>query len=190
MIARLVIAVLLALIALVRGYYMLRFGFRAMRVRKPRAWYDLLAEVGVLSVAPIGGLYVLMGEQLPGTAVDEPLMRWGGIILFGAGVYLLWASHHALAQQWTWDIGLREDHQVVRQGIYRFIRHPMYTAFGAWIIAMPFITQSLLGVFPFIGLGGLYWRASVEEELLTRTFSDEYEQYRKQTGMFLPRFRF
>jgi protein-S-isoprenylcysteine O-methyltransferase Ste14 len=106
------------------------------------------------------------------------------------GDLLFALAHYALARQWTWNIGLRDDHQMVRRGIYRTIRHPMYTAIGLWLIATPLIVQSWLGLAPLIGLPGLYLRARVEERLMARTFGAEYEGYRKTAGMFLPHFNF
>jgi protein-S-isoprenylcysteine O-methyltransferase Ste14 len=190
MFARLTLFILFALIGAMRGYYMLRYGFLHMRSQKPKEWYDWLTELGVLSIAPIGMIYMVLGELMPLTFTAHDVVRVLGLMLMTVGVLLLWGSHYNLAQLWTWNIGLRDDHRIVQHGLYRTMRHPMYTALSAFLIAMPFITQSWLGLFPLIGLIGLYRRARVEEALLTETFGAAYEEYRQRTGMFLPNFRF
>jgi protein-S-isoprenylcysteine O-methyltransferase Ste14 len=190
MFARLTLFILLSLIGAIRGYYLLRYGFLRMRSQKPKAWYDWLAEVGALSVAPLGAAYVALGEQIPSRFAANEVVRVIGLVVFAVGVLLFGGSHFALAQQWTWNIGLRENHAIVQRGLYRYMRHPMYTAIGAWVIGLPLIIQAWLGLFPLIGLIGLYRRAQVEEALLIQTFGAEYETYRRKAGMFLPNFRF
>ena len=187
MFSRLLFAILLWLIALIRGYYLLRFGLRPMQTQKRREWYDWAAEIGAYSVAVVGALYVTMGERTPLSFGDDEFWRACGLVIVAAGTLLFWLSHRNLAQQWSWNIGLRDDHQIVRRGLYRFVRHPMYTAIGLWLIGAPLVTQSWLGLIPLVGLPALYRRARVEEALLTQTFGADYEAYRKETGMFLPR---
>src|SRR5262245_40132682 len=111
MLARLTLAILMSLIALIRGYYTMRFGLLPMNIRKPRAWYDWLAEIGAYSVAVIGSLYVLLGERMLLRFASDVLMRALGLLMLAVGVLTFAASHQALAQQWTWNIGLRDDHQ-------------------------------------------------------------------------------
>ena len=185
--ARIIYAVLLWLIALIRGYYMLRFGFRPMQSQKPREWYDWAAEIGAYSIALAGSLYITLGEQLPLRLAAEDWLRGLGLGCMAAGVLLFALSHHALARHWSWNIGLRTNHRVVRQGLYHFVRHPMYTAIGLWMVAAPMITQSWLGLIPLLGLPGLYLRARAEETLLAQTFGPEYDVYRRRTGMFVPK---
>jgi len=187
---RLTLFILLTLIGVIRGYYMLRYGFLRMRSQKPKAWYDWLAEIGVVSVAPLGMAYSALGELMPLAFMMNETVRAMGLVLFAIGVLLFWGSHLALAQQWTWNIGLRDNHAIVQRGLYRYMRHPMYTAISAWVIGLPLIMQSWFGLFPLIGLIGLYRRAQVEEALLIQTFGAAYEEYRQRTGMFLPKFRF
>ncbi|MEP7199831.1 MAG: isoprenylcysteine carboxylmethyltransferase family protein [Chloroflexota bacterium] len=187
MVARFLLSLLFALIALIRGYYWLRFGLQPLRQAKQRAWYDWAAEIGAYSVAVVGSLYIVLGERMPLRFADDEVMRASGLALVGVGTLLFWLSHVNLARQWSWNIGLRDDHQIVRRGLYRIMRHPMYTAIGLWLIGTPFVTQSWLGLIPLVGLPGLYRRARVEEQLLTQTFGAEYETYRKETGMFLPK---
>ncbi len=82
---------------------------------------------------------------------------------------------------------MRDDHRMVRRGLYRYIRHPMYTAIGAWMVATPLIVQSWLGLLPLFGLIGWYRRARIEESLLRQSLGEDYVSDRQQTGMFLPR---
>ena len=77
--------------------------------------------------------------------------------------------------------------ELVSSGIYKFVRHPMYT--GLILIALSFIIcrLSLLGVALFIGLISiLIIKSSYEERMLARRFT-EYNTYRNATGRFFPK---
>lgn len=81
---------------------------------------------------------------------------------------------------------LPESHRFVRQGIYRFVRHPLYSAYfvgyggfalsinqpAIWIVYMVLVVSEII-------------RAKAEETVLLKTFP-EYNIYRQQTGMFWP----
>ena len=75
----------------------------------------------------------------------------------------------------------------VKSGLYKFSRHPIQTGvlIGVWFIPTMTATHLILSigftVYIFIGL----W---FEEKDLIRDIGEPYEQYRKQAGMFLPKF--
>lgn len=77
---------------------------------------------------------------------------------------------------------------VVKKGPYRFVRHPIYSAFIYSItgfLALLFQTWSLvICVVPL----ALFWSWHVrsEEERMIKTFGDEYKNYMADTGQFLP----
>ena len=53
---------------------------------------------------------------------------------------------------------LKQDHQLVTNGIYRHLRHPMYTAF--WLMALapgaPAFKTGVAGLAGIVGFGTLY----------------------------------
>lgn len=60
---------------------------------------------------------------------------WTGIVIFTAALWLLWRSHADLGQNWRMTTELREGHTLNTDGIFRYIRHPMYSAHWLWGIA-------------------------------------------------------
>jgi protein-S-isoprenylcysteine O-methyltransferase len=80
------------------------------------------------------------------------------------------------------------EHQLVTTGAYYYLRHPSYFGFFWWGLG----TQLVLGnVMCFLGYAVVLWRffsrrISGEEELLVAFFDDEYVQYRKRTGVWIP----
>ena len=77
--------------------------------------------------------------------------------------------------------------RLVIVGIFRFIRHPMYTSvlllnFGVFLKSPSLVTAGL-GIMAAIFL---YLAARVEEKENLEYFGDEYSNYMKKTRMFIP----
>jgi protein-S-isoprenylcysteine O-methyltransferase Ste14 len=82
----------------------------------------------------------------------------------------------------------RENATLVTHGRYHWVRHPMYS-----ITCLLFIGFTLLTTNWFIAITGvgtlslLIIRTSIEETKLIDRFGDEYRDYIKKTGRFVPR---
>jgi protein-S-isoprenylcysteine O-methyltransferase Ste14 len=82
---------------------------------------------------------------------------------------------------------LEKTDQLVTEGIYRYIRHPMYGSllFLAWGIF--FKSVSFTGFFLVMGASiCLFLTAIIEEKENLNYFGDAYTVYRKRTKMFIP----
>ncbi|HIM58751.1 MAG TPA: isoprenylcysteine carboxylmethyltransferase family protein [Gammaproteobacteria bacterium] len=81
---------------------------------------------------------------------------------------------------------LKDQHQLVTHGIYRFIRHPMYTSVLLFCLAL---TLTIAGnqaiIILLILLIDLILKSNVEEKLLSERFKN-YPNYKNKTGRFLP----
>jgi protein-S-isoprenylcysteine O-methyltransferase Ste14 len=124
---------------------------------------------------------------------DFPLpiwVRWIGVILFALGAVLLHLTHQAMGRSWTPTLGLREDHKLVTDGVFKYIRHPMYAAHILWAIAQPLILANWIAGFSFLIPQILqYWfRVGDEEKMMLEAFGDQYQVYMEKTGRIIPRF--
>ena len=74
-------------------------------------------------------------------------------------------------------------------GLYRFVRHPLYTAGLVIIWLMPVMTCNLLalniGLTLYVLIGAVY-----EERKLLKEFGQAYAAYRQRTPMLIPGLRF
>jgi protein-S-isoprenylcysteine O-methyltransferase Ste14 len=81
-----------------------------------------------------------------------------------------------------------EPPQLVTNGLYRYVRHPLYTAGLLFIWLIPVMTVNLLalniGLTAYLIVGALY-----EERKLVREFGQVYNTYREQTPMLIPGMR-
>ncbi len=80
--------------------------------------------------------------------------------------------------------------KLVTEGIYAYIRHPIYTAdiILAWAIFLIAPIVPILASVIWLTVVMLFW-ANLEERALEEKFMDDYRAYRKQTSMLLPRFK-
>jgi protein-S-isoprenylcysteine O-methyltransferase Ste14 len=114
----------------------------------------------------------------------QPLTAWRlglGIFFLTLGCLLSWTSTRALGQQWRLDAGLNSNHQLVRSGPYRFVRHPVYASMFAILLGTgSFLTSKCLFIAAVIVfIAGAEVRVRVEDHLLDSQFGDEFQKYRQ-----------
>lgn len=115
-------------------------------------------------------------------------LRFFGILVAVVGFILLWWTHHALDDNFSVCLKLKDDHRLIMGGPYRFIRHPMYLSFIVIIASICLIsantavivTNILTAVF-------LCSRINNEEDMMRERFGDEYAEYSMRTGRLLPK---
>jgi protein-S-isoprenylcysteine O-methyltransferase Ste14 len=77
--------------------------------------------------------------------------------------------------------------KLVEKGLYKFIRHPLYSSLivGSWGIALK--QPDLLSVIAVVAATICYFfTAKVEEEEMVEKFGDEYKAYMRRTKLFVP----
>jgi protein-S-isoprenylcysteine O-methyltransferase Ste14 len=115
-------------------------------------------------------------------------LRWLGIAVGLATMWLGYLAHRTLGTSFTPTLKIGESHQLVARGIYRCIRHPMYTSFFAYLAAsFLFTANGLIGVLGLVYSLLILERVGHEERMMLDTFGEEYRQYTRCTGRFLPR---
>ena len=116
-------------------------------------------------------------------------LGWLGAWLTLAGVlFAIWARMN-IGREWSGEVQIKEGHQLIRSGPYAHIRHPIYTglliaASGTAVAVGEY--RALLGV--MVICIGFARKAKKEESFLAAQFGPAFDEYRRQTGFFLPRF--
>ena len=97
------------------------------------------------------------------------------------------AGEKYLAKQFSIEVTLQNDHQLIQSGPYKFIRHPRYLGILTFFVGISLTFRSLLGVFIVIALVGvLIWRIFAEEKLMRQAFGKEWEEYQSKTWRLIP----
>ena len=114
-----------------------------------------------------------------------------GCLLELLGGYLIIHSRSVLGNYGTVSISIEDNHELVKEGPYKFVRNPMYDGFlimifGYCICNYGFISFIIVDSIIYIVLDK---RARMEEKLLTKRFGIEYEMYKESTGRYIPRIK-
>lgn len=189
-----VLACVFVLVGLaMRVYFQRRSGLMKKSVEQGKA-RGVLALAGVFTLVWFAAMvsYVVGWGWVQYFGVPLPLwMRWVGV---GLGVvsapFFFWV-HWVLGENFNPTVYIREEQTLVEEGPYRWIRHPMYTAYLVSYLCYFLLTANvLIGVMGFLAIVSIMWaRVPQEEAALCEKFGDAYQDYMRRTGRFLPRLR-
>jgi protein-S-isoprenylcysteine O-methyltransferase Ste14 len=114
---------------------------------------------------------------------------WFGAFVMCFGLWLFWRSHADLGANWSVTLEVRKGHQLVKHGVYRLIRHPMYASIWLIGVAQGFLLQNWLAGWSALVTFALTYvlRTPREEQMMVEVFGQEYRDYMRQTGRILPR---
>lgn len=178
------------------------------RWERPGENLELQAGVPTLPVIGRGGdviqvvplVYPLLVVFVPGwayegwlnwsTGLDLPLQAFG-LGLWGVGFAVGLGAARAMGGYGALN-GVAANHQLVSDGPYRYVRHPIYSAIIAITVGTTLVFRSyLLLVVTVLSVFAHLWWAAAEERLLSAPegIGDAYRSYASRTGRFLPRVR-
>jgi protein-S-isoprenylcysteine O-methyltransferase Ste14 len=149
----------------------------------------LLLGASVVSMV----LYLVNPARMAWATIPLPLwMRWLGFPVGLCAVFLIYWILKSLGQNFSTSLTIKEKQTLVTHGPYRWVRHPMYTAFILLWVA--FLLLSANWFIGFTGILAFVWttviRTPKEEQMMGDRFGEQYLAYKKSTRRYLPlRFR-
>jgi protein-S-isoprenylcysteine O-methyltransferase Ste14 len=166
-------------------------GRDSRRVKVAKSYWNQL-EAGLLVLVWVGFFIPFIWIASPLFAFAEYPLRMGplfaGMACFVIGLWLFYRSHADLGTNWSITLEVREQHRLVTQGIYRRIRHPMYTALVLYGLAHALVIPNWIAgpsnLVPFVILFLL--RVGTEERMMIEQFGDEYSAYMSRTKRLVP----
>jgi protein-S-isoprenylcysteine O-methyltransferase Ste14 len=150
-------------------------------------------ETGLLVLAWVGFFIPLIWVASPAFSFAEYTLRSGplisGVICFVIGLWLFYRSHADLGTNWSLTMEIREQHQLITQGVYRRIRHPMYSALALYAVAQALVIPNwVAGPSNLVAFSVLFaLRVRAEERMMLEQFGDEYTAYVARTKRLVPR---
>jgi protein-S-isoprenylcysteine O-methyltransferase Ste14 len=111
-----------------------------------------------------------------------------GLVLIAPMLWLFYRSHKDLGQNWSATLEIREGHHIVDSGVYKYIRHPMYSAIFLLVIIQALLLNNYIaGLSGLISFGLLFFlRVGKEEEMMVEQFGEVYQEYQKRTKRVIP----
>jgi protein-S-isoprenylcysteine O-methyltransferase Ste14 len=149
-------------------------------------------EIALLALAWLGFFLPLIWMATPVLAFADYSLRpapfIAGIVCLALGLWLFYRSHADLGTNWSITLEVRESHQLVTQGIYRRVRHPMYSALllysSGQALALP---NWVAGPSYLVAFGLLFaLRVGPEERMMLEEFGKDYDAYMARTKRLIP----
>jgi len=111
-----------------------------------------------------------------------------GLILFFIGLAISISARHQLDVNWTnsYEYQIKRNHSLVIKGIYRYIRHPIYTGLILTFLGTELVVQSYLVFTVIFAMLICYYWGKREERILLKHFGNTYRNYTERTKMFIP----
>jgi len=117
-----------------------------------------------------------------------PILEWLGVLIAVAAFGATLVCWKRMGKSWRMGIDPGEKTQLVFTGPYAYVRHPIYALSSllmlASMLAVPTPAMLIIGV---IHLIFLQWEARREERYLVGAHGDDYAQYLRRVGRFVPR---
>ena len=167
-------------------------GQRSRGVRIARSRRGSL-EVALLALAWIAFFVPLVWIASPLLAfADYPLhaVPWVlGVLILAYALYLFYRSHADLGANWSITLEVREGHTLVTEGIYRGVRHPMYSSLLLYGLGQALAVPNwVAGPSYLVAIAVLFaLRVRPEERMMLEEFGPRYEQYMARTKRLVPR---
>jgi protein-S-isoprenylcysteine O-methyltransferase Ste14 len=188
--------------ALTRTFLLARFTRKRqdlgiVKASKPTGF--VLQQVWIFLDLLLPLVFMLLGVTVPswvyGTALNlsftgAELLQVASVLLFFSGLVLLGTAYRAIGQLDRPRIEVLEKHELVTNGPYSRVRHPVYTGAMFMVLGVTLLFLSVVLVVGFLAVVGIAYRKAVmEEELLASEdgFGQTYRDYMQKTGRFLPK---
>ena len=165
---------------------------RRSRIVKVATSYKTPLETGLLVLAWVGFFVPLIWVASPTFSFAEYEMGAGrfvaGLMCLAIGLWLFYRSHADLGKNWSITLEVREQHRLITQGVYRRVRHPMYSALVLYAVAHALVIPNwVAGPSNLVAFAVLFaFRVRAEERMMLEQFGDEYTAYMARTKRLVP----
>lgn len=145
------------------------------------------------SAVVAAGLFLLFGHFAPPYPLNFQLYRVTvpialvGTLVVAAGVALAIWARIVLGTNWSAVAEIKDQHELIKNGPYRFMRHPIYEGF---VLALAGSAIQKGSVCAAVGVAVCFWglqmKIEVEERLLTHRFGEQYLAYQRTVSALPP----
>jgi len=120
------------------------------------------------------------------SGIDRGLW-WIGLGMILLGIIIRLVAVATLKKNFSSRLRIREGHDLVKNGIYHWIRHPAYLGIIIAYLGVPVLLSSVLGFLVMLLIVPLLLhRIKLEERMLIERFGAEYEEYMRQSKKLVP----
>jgi protein-S-isoprenylcysteine O-methyltransferase Ste14 len=138
-------------------------------------------------------VYLLAAPHVPIAALNDRfapsslwLVRLGAALTLAGVAFAIWARM-LLAGNWSSDVTLKRDHELVVDGPYAFVRHPIYTGILVALAGTALAVGEWRSVLAVAIAALAFWRKlRIEEAVMRRQFGEAYARYAARVSALIP----
>jgi protein-S-isoprenylcysteine O-methyltransferase Ste14 len=151
--------------------------------------YKVLYVISLVSLA-LGifiGVYLRI-DNLFGLFNASVLFPLTGACLIVLGLIIRLSAIKQLKEYFTINVAIRDDHKLITDGLYKYIRHPAYAggvlSFIGCGLCYGNLVSFLIIAIPYLLL--ILNRIKLEEVVLTEKFGNDYSEMKRRTKKLIP----
>lgn len=157
-------------------------------VAQSESWQSRLGYSAPLWIAAI-----LLVARRPPWPLTAPLFpeteatAIAGVVLTAVGLgFAVWARV-ILGGNWSAEVTVKEDHELIERGPYALARHPIYTGLSlAFIAAFIAIGEWRALIAAVIAIASFVYKLGIEERVMRATFGPAYDAYAARVKALVP----
>ena len=139
------------------------------------------------------GVCLLAAPHIPIAPLDDrfaPLALWvvrlGAALTLAGVAFAIWARMW-IAGNWSSDVTLKRDHELIVDGPYALVRHPIYTGILLALIGTALAVGEWRAALAVVLAGVAFWRKlTIEEAVMRRQFGEAYARYAARVPALIP----
>jgi protein-S-isoprenylcysteine O-methyltransferase Ste14 len=147
-----------------------------------------LKVIWIVIIASVTAGIFVAGNWRAGALPYGRVFEVAGVVLFAAGLLLRWWAIITLGRFFTVDVVIEKDHELVKRGPFKWVRHPSYTgvllAFVGFALTLRNWGAILVVLVPIFA--AFVRRMNVEEEALRGALGERYLAYMRRTKRLVP----
>ncbi len=144
----------------------------------------IVAAAVFLLLDRIGAVARFAGDRLYPTTARVGI---GAAALDVIGLAIAVWARRTLGGNWSSEVEIRTEHELIERGPYAYVRHPIYSGMLLMMLGAAVLLARPAAFIAFvIFVVGFWFKATQEERLLTRHFPAEYPRYRARVKALIP----
>ena len=146
-------------------------------------WLPVLVAVFLIGPGDWFGRTWLREQFVPHSYFVETI---GLLIVILGGIIAVWARY-LLGRNWSLVVQVKEDHELIKNGPYGIVRHPIYSGLLTMFLGNAIMVGDWRGLIAVAILFiSFYFKLKKEEIWLGEYFGEQYKQYKEHTRMIIP----
>jgi protein-S-isoprenylcysteine O-methyltransferase Ste14 len=118
--------------------------------------------------------------------IRTPILILGTFLTAAGTAFAIWARV-ALGANWSGEVTVKENHDLVTTGPYGLTRHPIYTGILLAFVGTAIVVGQYRAILCLVLLAASFWyKLGIEERLMRETFGQAYDAYALRVKALVP----